>query len=126
MFDCVWERVHRGQTSELAFFVLFSGILFNIKWKHGQGCIKWLVHVTIFNFFFKITSLFSLKTDQNCLGLSKIMLANGADNSAVHLPLIVQDVGSFDVATIFRLLRVGSQCSLLIAVTRRNLRCAEL
>ena len=25
---------HRGQTSE-AFFVLFSGILFNVKWKHG-------------------------------------------------------------------------------------------
>ena len=31
--------LHRGQTSE-AFFVLFSGILFNVKWKHGQGCIK--------------------------------------------------------------------------------------
>ena len=29
-------------TSSDAFFVLFSGILFNIKWKHGQGsgCIK--------------------------------------------------------------------------------------
>ena len=48
------------------FFVLFSGILFNVKWKHGQ------------------MSFFSLKTDQNCLGLSKIMLANGADNPAVH------------------------------------------
>ena len=29
-------------------------------------------------------SFFSLKTDQNCLGLKKIMLANGADKSAVH------------------------------------------
>ena len=57
VFDCVWERVHRGQTSELAFFVLFSGILFNIKWKHGQGCIKWLVHVTFFNFFFQNNEL---------------------------------------------------------------------
>ena len=34
--------------------------------------------------FFKIMSFFSLKTDQNCLGLNKIILANGADNSAVH------------------------------------------
>ena len=31
--------LQRGQTSE-AFFVLFSGILFNVKWKHEQGCIK--------------------------------------------------------------------------------------
>ena len=44
--------LHRGQTSE-AFFVLFSGILFNVKWKHEQGCIKKLIHVTIFNFFSK-------------------------------------------------------------------------
>ena len=29
-------------------------------------------------------SFFSLKTDQNSLRLSKIMLANGADNSAVY------------------------------------------
>ena len=29
-------------------------------------------------------SFFSLKTDQNYLGLSKIMLANGANNSAVY------------------------------------------
>ena len=29
-------------------------------------------------------SFFTLKTDQNSLGLSKIMLANGVDNSAVH------------------------------------------
>ena len=32
-------RVYRGQTSE-AFFVIFSRILFSVKWKHGQGCIK--------------------------------------------------------------------------------------
>ena len=32
----------------------------------------------MFSFFF------SLKTDQNSLRLIKIMLANGADNSAVH------------------------------------------
>ena len=30
-------------------------------------------------------SFFSLKTDQNCLGLSKIMLENCADNSAILL-----------------------------------------
>ena len=30
---------HRGQTSEVI-FALFSGISFNIKSKHGQGCIK--------------------------------------------------------------------------------------
>ena len=35
----VWCRFYRGQTSE-EFFVLFSRILFNIKWKHGQECIK--------------------------------------------------------------------------------------
>ena len=29
-------------------------------------------------------SFFTLKTDQNSLSLSKITLANGADNSAVH------------------------------------------
>ena len=29
-------------------------------------------------------SFLSLKTDQNSFGLSKIMLANGADNSAVN------------------------------------------
>ena len=29
-------------------------------------------------------SFFTLKTDQKSLRLSKIMLANGADNSAVH------------------------------------------
>ena len=40
--------------------------------KRGRGCM------------FQNNELFSLKTDQNCLGLSKIMLANGADNSAVH------------------------------------------
>ena len=34
-----YSTLHCGQTSE-AFFVLFSGILFNAKWKHGQGCIK--------------------------------------------------------------------------------------
>ena len=34
--------------------------------------------------FIKIMSFFSLKTDQNCLGLSRIMLVNGTDNSAVH------------------------------------------
>ena len=33
---------------------------------------------------FKIMSFFSLKIDQNCFSRSKIMLANGADNSAVH------------------------------------------
>ena len=43
-----------------------------------------IVIVTIFSFFFKIMSFFSLKTDQNCLDLKQIMLANGADNSAVH------------------------------------------
>ena len=43
--------LHCGQTSE-AFFVLFSGILFNAKWKHGQRCIKQLVNVTIFSPFF--------------------------------------------------------------------------
>ena len=53
--------LHRGQTS-VAFFVLFSRILFNTKWKHGQGCIRY----------------------QNSLGLSRIVLANGADNSAAH------------------------------------------
>ena len=37
-----------------------------------------------FFIFFKIMSFFSLKTDENCLGLSKFMLTNGADNSAVH------------------------------------------
>ena len=31
--------LHRSETSE-AFFVLFIRILFNIKWKHGQGCVK--------------------------------------------------------------------------------------
>ena len=31
--------IHLGQTSD-AFFASFSGILLNIKWKHGQGCIK--------------------------------------------------------------------------------------
>ena len=35
----ICREFHRGQTSE-AFFVLFSGILVNIKWKHGQECIK--------------------------------------------------------------------------------------
>ena len=34
--------------------------------------------------FFKIMTFCSLKTDQTSLGPSKIMLANGADNSAVH------------------------------------------
>ena len=29
-------------------------------------------------------SFFTLKTDQNYLRLSKVMLANGAGNSAVH------------------------------------------
>ena len=44
-----------------------------------------IVNVTIFSFpFWKIMSFFSLKTDQNCLGLSKIVLADGTDNSAVH------------------------------------------
>ena len=33
--------------------------------------------VVVFDFRF-------LKTDQNSLGMSKIMLANGADNSAIH------------------------------------------
>ena len=61
----------------------FSFYLIGFKWKHGQGCMKLLVNVTIFSFFFKIMS-FSLKTDQNSLGLSKIVLANGADNPAVH------------------------------------------
>ena len=44
--------LHRGQTSE-AFFVLFSGILFNVKWKHGKGCIKQLLNVTTFSLFSK-------------------------------------------------------------------------
>ena len=43
-----------------------------------------IVNVNIFSLFFKIMSFFALKTDQHCLGLSKVMLANGADNSAVH------------------------------------------
>ena len=34
--------------------------------------------------FLKQMSFFTLKTDQNSLRLSKIMLANGADNSAVR------------------------------------------
>ena len=34
-----WWGVHHSQTSK-AFFILFSGILFDVKWKHGQGCIK--------------------------------------------------------------------------------------
>ena len=59
--------LHRGQTSE-AFFVLFSGILFNIKWKHGQGCIKSLVNVTV-------CSLFS----NNKLLLRKIVLRDLRD-----------------------------------------------
>ena len=33
---------HRAQTSE-AFFVLLSRVLFNVKWKNGQGCIKKLM-----------------------------------------------------------------------------------
>ena len=42
VFICSRPRIsrgikhHRGQTSE-AFFVLFSGISFNIKWKHRKG-----------------------------------------------------------------------------------------
>ena len=43
-----------------------------------------IVNVTRFSLFFKIMSFFSLKTDQNYLGLSKTMLENGADNCAVH------------------------------------------
>ena len=43
-----------------------------------------IVNVTIFSFFFKVMSFFSLKTDQNSLSVSNIMLANGAGNSAVH------------------------------------------
>ena len=35
----VRHTVHRGQTSE-AVFVLFSGILFNIKQKHGLRMYK--------------------------------------------------------------------------------------
>ena len=45
------QSVPRGQTAE-AFFVLFSGILFSIKWKHGQGCIIQLINVTIFSIYF--------------------------------------------------------------------------
>ena len=41
--------LHRDQTSE-AFFVLFSVILFNIKWKHGYVCIEKLPNVTSFSF----------------------------------------------------------------------------
>ena len=33
-----YTRLHRGQTPEV--FVLFRRVLFNIKWRHGQGCIK--------------------------------------------------------------------------------------
>ena len=44
-------EVHRGQTSQAFFGFLFSGILFNVKWKNGQGCIKQLVNVTIFSIF---------------------------------------------------------------------------
>ena len=44
----------------------------------------WVFNVTIFSLFFLNNEFFSWKTDENCLGLSKIMLANGADNSAVH------------------------------------------
>ena len=47
-----YQRVHHGQTPE-AFLVLFSWVLFNIKWKHGQGCINQLVNLTIFSFFSK-------------------------------------------------------------------------
>ena len=39
--------------------------------------------MTIFSFL-QNNELFLLKADQNCLGLSKIMLANDADNSAVR------------------------------------------
>ena len=42
--------------------------------------------------FLKIMSFFSLKTDQNSLRLSKIMLVNGANNSAVHCS---QTLGTF-------------------------------
>ena len=42
------------------------------------------MNVTILSFFFEIISCFLFKTDQNFLGLSKIILANGANNSAVH------------------------------------------
>ena len=42
------------------------------------------IFFSIFSFVFKIMSFFSWKTDQNCLGLSKIMLENGADNAAVQ------------------------------------------
>ena len=42
-----------------------------------------IVNVTIFHFF-QNNELFLLKTYQICLGLSKIMLENGADNSAVY------------------------------------------
>ena len=42
-----------------------------------------IVIVTIFSLF-QNKELFSLKTDQICLGLSEILLANDADNSAVH------------------------------------------
>ena len=42
-----------------------------------------IVHAT-FSIFLKIMSFFLLKTDQNYTRLNRIMLANGADNSAVH------------------------------------------
>ena len=70
-----------------AFFrVLFRGISFTVKWKIGQGCKKYISSfgVTIFDFFLKIMSFFSLNTAQNSLRISKIMLANGGDNSAIQ------------------------------------------
>ena len=50
----------------------------------GTYVEKQLVNVTIFSFLLKRISFFTLRTDQNTLRLCKIMLANGADNFAVH------------------------------------------
>ena len=47
-----------------------------------------LVNVTIFSFFSKKISFFTLKTGQNSLRLSKIMLANGADNSNLNFEVL--------------------------------------
>ena len=75
--------VHRGQTRHFSFFFLVGfRLILSEKWARMNKKVSLCTY--LFLFFFKKMSFFSLKTDQNCLGLKKIMLANGADKSAVH------------------------------------------